>query len=365
MFKIEYSFKRFSKSLFTVLCILACCSSVQSQYDHIDVFPGEQGVALFNNVQAGFTPLDLLTWSDTRDTMFAEVWGVNDSLACIYTGHTLYMNPNEDPTQTVFMDGVADGINTEHVYPQSMGASDGNARINMHNLFPCKVNVNTVRGSLPYGEINDNETTNWYLGNTIQNNIPQTNRDAYSEFGNGMFEPRESVKGDIARTVMYFYTIYRSEADAANPDFFELQREDMCNWHFGDPVDQKEWEGNLKIATYQDGLSNPFVLDCSLAARMYCDNISDACNALDTNEDTIDASKINVFPNPVENILKLELASDLVMAEILLFDANARLIMTIDNAADQLSIAHLHPGIYLLKFRDTEGRSAYRKLVKN
>jgi len=346
------------------LCICTGSLQLEAQYDHIPVFPGEEGVTLFNNVQDGFTPTDLLTWSDTRDTMFASVWAVNDSLACIYTDHTLYLTPGADPTQTVFMEGVADGINTEHVYPQSMGASDGNARIDMHNLFPCKVNVNSARGSIPFGEVNDNQTTIWYYKEINQSNIPQSNIDAYSEVGNGRFEPRESVKGDIARTIMYFYTIYREEADAANAEFFELQREDLCDWHFLDPVDEKEWNGNLKIATYQDGLANPFVLDCSLANRMYCDNVSDACNAISSDVYSIDKSKVKLFPNPVQGILQLEIDTELSIVETLLFDMGGRLMMSTDAPENAIDVSSLEAGIYTLKFKDTKGRSSLHRFVK-
>jgi len=333
-----------------------------SQYDHIDVFPGLEGSALLNNVQGAYTPLNLLEWSDTRDTMFAVVWGVNDSLSCIYSGHTLYMNPNEDPTQTVFLDGISSGINTEHVYPQSKGADKGNARINMHNLFPSRVDINSTRGSVPYGEVNDSQTTNWFANNINQNTIPSSNIDAYSEFGNGLFEPRESVKGDIARTVMYFYTIYRSRADAADPEFFELQREDICDWHFADPVDQKEWEGNFKIASYQDGLTNPFILDCSLATRMYCGNISEACQTTST-KDNFDNSKIVVFPNPSRGGVQFKYESDLTIKEVLLFDTQNRLIKRIPNSVPSLNLQGVKAGMYVLRFKDDKGLFAYHRLI--
>jgi len=337
--------------------------TVYCQYDHIAVFPGLDGGPLLDNVQSAFTPINLLEWSDTRDTMFAEVWGVNDSLSCIYSEHTLYMDPAEDPTQTVFLNGINSGINTEHVYPQSKGADKGNARINMHNLFPSRVDINTTRGSFPYGEVNDNETTNWFYRNSNLNSIPQNNIDAYSEYANGVFEPRESIKGDIARTVMYFYTIYRERADAADPDFFALQVEDMCDWHYADPVDEKEWEGNLKIATYQDDKSNPFILDCSLAARMYCDEISVACESISTNVKNINLTNTKVFPNPVSQNGNLEIESDIHFVEIVLIDSQSRVLIRNIEPGRYSSLQNLGPGIYFLRFQFPKGQFAYKKLV--
>ena len=45
--------------------------------------------------------------------------------------------------------------------------------------------------------------------------------DKYSELGSaGQFEPQEEVKGDIARAMMYTYTIYRDLVAPTNPGFF-------------------------------------------------------------------------------------------------------------------------------------------------
>ncbi len=365
MHKKLSGFKQQAKAFLFFLCVISFQNQLRAQFDHIDVYPGLEGNALFTNLQEGFTPLNLLTWSDTRDTMFSVVWGVNDSLSCIYTGHSLYMDPSEDPTQTVFLDGISDGINTEHVYPQSKGASDGNARINMHNLFPSRVDVNSARGSLPYGEINDSQTATWYFDDMNQSNIPQSNIDAYSEFGNGMFEPREEVKGDIARTVMYFYTIYRAEADAADPDFFDLQREDICNWHYADPVDQKEWEGNLKIASYQDGLANPFVLDCSLASRLYCEDVNMACQISSSVEQTLDASQIRVYPNPANDFLQLEVAAELSLVELILLNAHGQTLKNIHPTKRRIELIDLNPGIYILKCVDRSGKSRAYRFVRS
>ena len=50
-------------------------------------------------------------------------------------------------------------------------------------------------------------------------------------FGNaGKFEPRESVKGDIASAVFYFYTMYQEEANEADFEFFESMKEVLISW---------------------------------------------------------------------------------------------------------------------------------------
>ena len=90
----------------------------------------------------------------------------------------------------------------------------------MHNLFPSRVKTNNDRGNRPFGESPDASTTRWYLLNTELTNVPSSMIDKYSELGSaGQFEPREEVKGDIARAMMYTYTIYRDLVVPAIRDF--------------------------------------------------------------------------------------------------------------------------------------------------
>ena len=80
------------------------------------------------------------------------------------------------------------------------------------------------------------------------------------------FEPREEQKGNTARAMFYFYAMYSNVAD---DEFFELQKETLMNWHYYDAADEIETERTWEIAQYQDGLPNPFVLDSTLAGRIW------------------------------------------------------------------------------------------------
>ncbi|MDA3871389.1 MAG: endonuclease, partial [Candidatus Marinimicrobia bacterium] len=139
----------------------------------------------------------------------------------------------------------------------------------MHFLFPSVQTVNASRGNDPFADIEDSQTDKWYrLGETLTS-IPTSNIDEYSEkdnTGDEYFEPRESVKGNIARANFYFYTIYN---DAADEHFWNIQKETLLRWHYQDPVDQAEYDRTDAIALYQDDKQNPFVLDSTLARRMW------------------------------------------------------------------------------------------------
>ena len=112
------------------------------------------------------------------------------------------------------------GINCEHVWPNSMYEGEEPLKSDMHALRPCKDNVNSARNNKPFNEINNEQTTTWYWEDSQTSNIPSSNIDEYSENHGAYFEPREDRKGDIARTIFYFYTMY---SDVADDDFFEVQ----------------------------------------------------------------------------------------------------------------------------------------------
>jgi len=173
-----------------------------------------------------------------RDTMYLNVYrDENNDIEGFYSADGI------NPRFHLAMSGDDNGINTEHIYPQSKGADSGNARVDMHHLVPCRWAVNQARSNYPFDEVPDNETDHWYYQDQDMSSIPTMNIDGYSERLNGGFgviggfEPRESVKGDIARSVFYFYTMYKDQADSADPNFFQRQMETLCAWHFSDPVD--------------------------------------------------------------------------------------------------------------------------------
>ncbi|MFN0014055.1 MAG: endonuclease [Saprospiraceae bacterium] len=264
------------------------------------VFPNLNGSNLYQAVVAAYKPVVVLDYANARDTLYAKVLAKDDdSLRCIYSGYTLYLDPTQDPTQYIYFGGSPLGMNTEHAYPQAKGAADGNARSDMHHLFPTRIPVNEARGNLPFAEIPDQQTQQWFYQAQVFSSIPTQNIHLYSEGKASAFEPRESVKGDIARALFYFYTMYTAEALAADPDFFNLQRPTLCQWHDLDRADSVELIKSLRIAPYQENKPNPFVLDCTLARRMYCPELSAQCQTTSVGEPGQSVLGLRVLPNPL------------------------------------------------------------------
>jgi len=288
--------------------LMALCFFQLTSFSQEVLWPELTDRVLLDKMAELYKPAEVLSYAKAKDIMFQEVFMEDDSVSCVYTGHTLYLPSGVDPSSHLYMNASSDGINTEHVYPRSKGASEenGNAFSDLHNLFPSRYAVNIARSNFPFGEISDGETTSWFTQNESVSVIPDNFIERYSERVNGMFEPREDQKGDIARAMFYFITMYEEYALMADADFFESQRATLCWWDHIDPVDTDEERRTWKIAEHQDNQPNPFIVDCSLTGRTYCSDFDFSCGALTTSNNDVAVESTLVYPSPVEDVLNIK-----------------------------------------------------------
>ncbi len=302
-----------------------------AQFDQQDVYPNINAQQLIDSLRSGFKPQEVLAYDQARDTLFSKVYAYQDSVRCVYTGRIIYVNPSLDPSTVLYSGGQGIGINTEHSYPQSKGADQGNARSDMHHLFPVRASANSARNNFPYAEIDDARTNTWYF-DVFSEAIPSFDLNQYSELDiqAPAFEPREDHKGNAARALFYFYTMYKAAADAADPSFFAQQVGTLCQWHLDDPVDSFEWERNFIIAAYQDNKSNPFILDCSLPYRTYCPYLPhNSCYTAQINLNDFGTAVFPAYPNPSNEQLNIsyELEASLQLA-LTVFNAQGQVLFT-------------------------------------
>ena len=227
--------------------------------------PSNTRTNLFNFLINNYTTSNTLSYNNARDVMYSIIDLRNDNtLKGIYTNYTITIDPSQDPRPQT----NALNMNCEHSWPQSMGASGSPQKSDMHHLYPTRGNVNSSRGNKPFDEINDDQTDKWWRLDYYETSIPNQFIDEFSEVDNDneKFEPREDVKGNIARSMFYFYTIYN---DVANQNFFDIQKDILYEWHKQDPVDEIELSRTYAIAGYQNNIPNPFVLDSSLVKRIW------------------------------------------------------------------------------------------------
>ncbi len=149
--------------------------------------------------------------------------------------------------------GNADDWNREHTWPQSHGdfGTASGPGTDLHHLRPEDVTVNSTRGNKDF----DN-------GGSAVAQCSDCFTDADS------FEPRDSVKGDVARGLMYMAVRYEG-----GDGFADLELNNSINgttpylgkisvllaWHAADPVTAAERARNGKVYADYQGNRNPFI----------------------------------------------------------------------------------------------------------
>ncbi len=152
-------------------------------------------------------------------------------------------------------DGVVDGfINAEHIWPQGYFKEAYPMKSDLHHLSPTFMTPNSRRGNLPFAEVAD----------------PYYSTSAGSRLGREGFEPADAVKGNVARAMLYFVTMYHDKniRQGMNYANFWTSRVPMfLEWNRQDPPDAAERRRNDLIAAFQ-GARNPYIDDPSLADRI-------------------------------------------------------------------------------------------------
>ncbi len=262
---------------FTMLIILILGTTIGrlSAQEQVVLFPGVTGNALIDSIRVHYKPAVVKGYNEARDSMFMSFNYVDGAVECFYTGDTLRVLQSN--ARVIAQNR---GFNTEHIWPQSKFLGRGNAYSDLHHLRPSRADVNQSRNNYRFKSLAPSEVTTFWRGRVNQSAIPASDLGSWSKtqqgttFDNSFFEPRDVVKGDVARAMFYFYTMYEEEALATDADFFPTQMSELLAFHKADPTDLVEYQRTLKIATIQSGKANPFILDSTLVRRAYFTNYS-------------------------------------------------------------------------------------------
>jgi endonuclease I len=294
------------------------------------IFPGLKGDSLRKELVRYYTPIAIDDYDQSRYKLYQDVFKYQDSLECFYTGYKILV----DKQANILSWTAKFGIQTEHLYPRSKGSEKLPALADMHHLVPVKATVNTLRKNAPYKEIDDRKTKYWLIGDKVFL-VPDKNKiDEYSEYVAGGFEPMESKKGDVARSVFYFYTMYQKQANKADIRFFSAMLTDLCRWHRKDRVDSTEWNKTMAIARIQ-GNVNPFVIDATLAERCYCSVVI---------SEPIKSYTMELYPNPTKGLFYISIP-----------EYSGQVIMFIRSESGKLISTHYLMYSGLLTWRLTDG----------
>jgi len=199
-----------------------------------------------------------LGYDNARAKMYNYIDNHNNTITCVYSGYQVVWTYGGTGTNP-------DPINCEHTVPQSYFNEAEPMKSDLHHLFPTYNSWNSTRSNYPFAEIDDNITTKWMYLATSQTTIPTSNIDLYSEYASSKFEPREDHKGDVARAIFYFYTMYPTQAGAIGT---VADINTLYDWSISDPVSQAEIDRNVAIQSFQGDL-NPYITMPSLIAKAW------------------------------------------------------------------------------------------------
>ncbi len=179
-----------------------------------------------------------LGYNGGRDEMFMVLdnkkvngqGATQNTIEGVYTGQLIIGYTSRTDAQN-------QGFNTEHTFPQGFFNSNFPMKSDIHHLYPTNAAANSARGNLPFGVVTGTPT--WSVGG--------------SKAGNGVFEPRDVHKGQVARAMFYFVLRYQ---DYSN--HLQGQEAILRSWMNTYPPTTIDTKRNDDIASVQKN-RNPFV----------------------------------------------------------------------------------------------------------
>lgn len=136
-------------------------------------------------------------------------------------------------------------MNTEHTWPQSKFSNRFNKSVqksDLHHLYPTFSRINSERGNYPFAEVTSIKEVSCdesALGKPLN-----TGKGTF-------FEPPDSHKGNVARSMFYFSIRYQMPIDPVQEFYFR-------QWHILDPIDNTESKHHEAISKIQRN-RNPFI----------------------------------------------------------------------------------------------------------
>ncbi len=156
--------------------------------------------------------------------------------------------------------------NKEHIWAKANGFGNSEscpAYSDLHHLRASDWKCNNTRSNYPFGNVSSHTTSNASYDWT-------GTRRTDNYLSNGVFEPRDSDKGDVARALFYMATRYYNGDGSANTHLTLTTGTDssggkwgyldtLLAWHEADPVDEFEAHRNDLIYEQFQHNRNPYI----------------------------------------------------------------------------------------------------------
>jgi len=152
--------------------------------------------------------------------------------------------------------GEGSCYNREHSVPASWYNDANPTYTDLFHLYPTDGWTNGIRSNHPFGEVDNPSVTT--------SNGSKRGSNTYPGYTGLAFEPIGEFKGDFARTYFYVATRYMDNIDNWNSaafsgnDLSEWHANMLLEWHWNDPVSQKEIDRNNAVHDIQNN-RNPYI----------------------------------------------------------------------------------------------------------
>ncbi len=252
----------------------------------------------------------------------------SNNVILLYTGRSQNKNT---------FGGGANDWNREHVWAKSHGGfgTSAPAGTDAHHIRPADASVNSSRGNKDFdnGGQQHPEATGCY-------------------FTDLTWEPRDAVKGDVAR--MIFYMAVRYEGENGEPDLEVVdyvgtgtqpkhgKLSTLLQWNTQDPPDDFEIHRNNVIYSYQHN-RNPFI-DHPEFVNLIWDPGAAGVSGKSLNP-------IRVFPNPATDKIQVSRFGKKKVQRIEVLDLFGRVVLQKKMSGENmlLDISGLSKGIHFLR----------------
>lgn len=220
-------------------------------YDNTNGLSGEElkstlNIIIKSHIEYPYTSISTDTWDilkiSDRDP------NNSDNVILFYSGWSV--NANQEWNN-------GNGWSREHIWSKSHGdfGTTKGAGTDAHHLRPCDPSINSAKNN------------RWFDNCDIPYIDDGINTECYTSDDEWVWEPRNEVKGDVARMIFYMATRYESSNldleivdylpyDTSLPLYAKLST--LLKWHKDDPVDDFERNRNNVIYDFQQN-RNPFI----------------------------------------------------------------------------------------------------------
>lgn len=272
-----------------------------------------------------------------------------DNVLLVYTGRSV--NAAQEYNSRL-------GWSREHVWAKSHGdfGTGRGAGTDLHHLKPADISVNSARNNKDFES----------GGDRYFDDAGTVSTDCFSD--TYTWEPRDEVKGDIARMIFYMAVRYiGEEGDPQLSILDQVNTIEWCDdenkvgymgristllvWHAQDPVDSFEYRRNEVIYSYQHN-RNPFIDHPEFAQAIW-----DAPTSLDEEQELpfpdvmARYHELTIFPQGEE------------IQKVLVYASNGVLAASAHHVMDNMTIA-VPPGIYFLVVERSHRRTTQKIMVQ-